>query len=321
MTGNFSLGQFGQIDLAPSVLYQPTQTPGGVATWTPLADLNRRSLISLDDNSTSSNTNLNGGTVAPYPTPGLSAANTLRVGALVNPDPNGGDPAPLVGILDDRFGAYRIQPTAPVTFSNASNPRPDTNALITALGGRFRVASANVLNFFTTLGSRGAATPQELINQRLKIIANLSKLSADVIGLSEVQNFANGNTNGGTYTNAALADLTTNLATATGRNYQYIDTINAANIVGGDITQNGTDAIRNVIIYDAGRLTPVGDAALYYQNDRTARAWRRPSSPRAVRRPTARRSRSSSTTSDRRAARAAGRATIRSRATATACAC
>jgi predicted extracellular nuclease len=37
--------------------------------------------------------------------------------------------------------------------------------------------------------------------------------------------------------------------------------------VGGDITQNGTDAIRNVIIYDASKLTPVGPAALYYQND------------------------------------------------------
>jgi uncharacterized protein len=285
VTGNFGLGQFGQLDLAPEVLYQPTQTPGGVATWTPLADLIRRSRIALDDNSTSSNTNLNGGTVAPYPAPGLSAANTVRVGALVNPDPQGGDPAPLVGIFDDRFGTYRIQPTAAVTFSNASNPRPDVNALIAALGGRFRVAGANVLNYFTTLGSRGAATAQELINQRAKLVANLGKLNADVIGLSEMQNFANGNTSGGTYTNAALADLTTALATATGRNYQYLDTIDAANIVGGDITQNGTDAIRNVIIYDAGTVTPVGDAALYYQNDQNrpslAQTFKPASGPKA----------------------------------------
>ncbi len=66
-------------------------------------------MISLDDGSTSSNANLNGGGLAPYPPPGLSATNTLRVGALVNPD--GATPAPLVGILDDRFGSYRIQPT------------------------------------------------------------------------------------------------------------------------------------------------------------------------------------------------------------------
>jgi predicted extracellular nuclease len=267
VTGNFNLGTFGQIDLAPAVRYQATQTPGNSSTWAIAADLNARSVISLDDGSTSSNANLNGGGVAPYPQGGLSASNTLRTGALVNPGVGGGAPTPLVGVLDDRFGTYRLQPTTPVTFSNAPNLRPDTNAQTTALGGRFHAASANVLNFFTTLGSRGAQTATELTNQRAKVIAELKKLNADLFGLSEVQNFANGNTNGGTYTNAAVSDLTTNLATATGRNYQFIDTITPANVVGGDITQNGTDAIRNVIIYDAGKLTPVGLAALYYQND------------------------------------------------------
>lgn len=264
VTGTFSLGTFGQIDLAPAVLYQPTQTPG-TSNWAVATDLNNRSKISLDDGSTSSNAGLNSGGLAPYPPPGLSATNTLRVGALVNP--NDGSPLPLVGILDDRFGSYRIQPTDPVTFSNSPNPRLDSAAVVGAVTSRFRAASANVLNFFTTLGSRGAATDQELTNQRTKIIAELTKLNADVYGLSEVQNFENGNTSGGTYTNAAITDLTTNLATATGRNYQFIDTITATNVVGGDITQNGTDAIRSVIIYDASRLTSVGQAALYNQND------------------------------------------------------
>ncbi len=265
VTGNYNLGAYGQIDLAPAVLYQPTQSTGNTTTWGAAQDLNNRSLISLDDGSSSSNATLNGGGLAPYPPPGLSASNTLRVGALVNP--NGGTPMPLVGILDDRYGSYRIQPTGAVTFSNSSDPRPDTAATASALGGRFHVASANVLNFFTTLGSRGAATAQELTNQRAKVIAELSKLNADIYGLSEVQNFANGNTSGGTYTNAALSDLTTNLAAATGRNYQYIDTINAANVVGGDITQNGTDAIRSAFIYNASKVAPVGQAALYNQND------------------------------------------------------
>jgi predicted extracellular nuclease len=268
VTGNFNLGTFGQIELAPTVLFQPTHTPGNATTWAAASDLNARSVIALDDDSTSSNANLNGGGLAPYPTPGLSASNTLRVGALVDPDPLGGTtPLPLTGVLDDRFGSYRIQPTAAVTFSNAPNPRQDTSAQTIAVGGRFRVASANVLNFFTTLGSRGAQTATELTNQRAKVIAELSKLNADVYGLSEVQNFANGNTNGGTYTNAALSDLTTNLSTATGRNYQFINSIVPANVVGGDITQNGTDAIRSAMIYDASTVTPVGLAALYYQND------------------------------------------------------
>jgi len=265
VTGSFNLGTFGQIDVATSVLFQPTQTPGTRAVWSAHADLNDRSRIALDDDSTLSNANLNNGGVAPYPAPGLSASNTLRVGSLVNP--GGASTRPLIGIIDDRFGSYRIQPTGPVAFSIARNPRPDSASIVAALGGRFRVASANVLNFFTTLGGRGAQTAQELLNQRTKIIAELSKLNADVLGLSEVQNFASASTGPGDYTNGAIADLTMSLAAATGRPYQFIDSIGPATIVGGDITQNGTDAIRNAIVYDSARVTPVGGAALYYQND------------------------------------------------------
>lgn len=267
VTGNYNLGQFGQIDLAPSVLYQPTQTPGDSASWATAADLVKRSILALDDSSSSSGVNLNGGGLAPYPSPGLSNANTLRVGALVNP--NGKKPPiPLIGILDDRYGSYRIQPTTPVTFSNSPNPRPDTTVVAASTGRRFKIVSANVLNFFTTLGSRGAATPTELANQRTKIIAALSKTNGDVIGLSELQNFENGQTNGGTYTNSAIADLTSALAAATGKNYQFIDTLLLANLAPGNlVADNGTDAIRNGLIYNADTMVPVGPAALYYQND------------------------------------------------------
>ena len=266
VVGNFSLGQFGQIDLAPTVLYTPTHSAGDAISWAAAASVVARSRIALDDGSLASNASINGGTVAPYPSPGLSAANTLRIGARVNP--NGDAPAPLVGVLDDRFGAYRIHPTEPVTFSNATNPRPDTAAVATAAGARFNIVSANVLNFFTTLGKRGAATAVELDNQRAKLVAQLSQSGGDVIGLSELQNFANGNTNGGTYTNDAIADLTAALAAATGKNYQYIDTLDVTQLAAGtSATDNGTDAIRNGIIYDAGAVTPVGGAALYYQGD------------------------------------------------------
>ena len=267
VTGNFALGQFGQLDLAPSVLQQPTQQLGSQASWQAAADLNARSIIALDDGSTQSGVNLNGGTVAPYPPPGLSNSNTLRVGASVNPH-DGGEPSPLIGILDDRFGAYRLQPTSEVTFSNATNPREDTAGVAAAAGARFRIVSANVLNFFVTLGSRGAATAEELDHQRAKIISELRASGGDVIGLSELQNFANGQTNGGTYTNAAIADLASALAVATGRDYRFIDTINGANLaLPNVVSDNGTDAIRSGIIYDAGSVKPVGRAALYYQND------------------------------------------------------
>jgi predicted extracellular nuclease len=143
-----------------------------------------------------------------------------------------------------------------VAFSNAPNPRPDTAAVAAATGARFRIVSANVLNFFTMLGSRGAATATELDHQRTKIVAELSRAGGDIIGLSELQNFENGDTNGGTYTNAAIADLTAALATATGRNYHYLDTINPLALAPGNgVADNGTDAIRSGMIYDAPRHT------------------------------------------------------------------
>lgn len=266
VTGNFNLGAFGQIDLAPQVLYTPTETPGTPVTWAAATDLVARSRIALDDASNQVRAAINGGTVAPYPPPGLSDANTLRVGARVNP--SGSESTPLVGVLDDRFGSYRIQPTDSVTFSNDTNPRPDTAATAAAAGARFRVVSANVLNYFTTLGSRGAATTDELTHQRAKLVAEMTKAGGDIFGLSELQNFANGQTNGGTYTNAAVADLTSALATATGRNYRFIDTIDSSKLASGNaVTSNGTDAIRSGLIYDADAVTPVGFAALYYQND------------------------------------------------------
>ena len=48
------------------------------------------------------------------PVPGLSATNTLRLGAT-------GDN--LTGVLEQRFSSYRIQPVGPIAFT-AANPRP-----------------------------------------------------------------------------------------------------------------------------------------------------------------------------------------------------
>ncbi len=266
VTGNFSLGTFDQLDLAPSVEYAPT-TSADRATWADHADLITRSVIALDDASTLANASL---FPTMFPPGGLSAANTLRNGAIVNYDPASGTNAPLVGVLDDRFGEYRIQPTAAVTFYDA-NPRQAAAPILSSVGGRFRAVSANVLNFFVTLGSRGAATQTEFDHQKTKIVEELGSLDGDVYGLSEVQNFANGNTNGGSYTNAALQSIVDGLncrfagdvPTCTnppGSPYALIDTLPLG-------ASNGTDAIRSAIVYRIDRLLPVGVPALYYQND------------------------------------------------------
>jgi len=258
VTGNFNLGTFGQVDLAPSLLYTPTSSANR-STWPTQTSLNRRSVIALDDNSTLSNAAL-------YPTlfpqGGLSAANTLRVGAYVN--------SPFVGVLDDRFGEYRVQPTSPVTFDNA-NDRPSIAPISARIGSRFLAVSANVLNFFTTFGSRGAANQTEFDHQKTKIVEEITGMDADVYGLSEVQNFANGGTNGGVYTNAAVQSLVDGMNCKLAGNsptcvsppsvpFGFIDTLALG-------TSNGTDAIRNVIVYRVDRLLPIGPPALYYQGD------------------------------------------------------
>ncbi len=67
----------------------------------------------------------------------------------------------------------------------AANPRTDQPE---DTGGSLKVASFNVLNYFTTLGSRGADTPEEFERQRTKIIAAISQINADVVGLIEIEN-------------------------------------------------------------------------------------------------------------------------------------
>ncbi len=71
------------------------------------------------------------------------------------------------------------------------------------VGGSLKVASFNVLNYFTTIDDgmndicgpnwqimecRGADTTEEFARQRAKIIAALAAIDADVVGLIEIEN-------------------------------------------------------------------------------------------------------------------------------------
>ncbi len=150
------------------------------------------------------------------------------------------------------FSAYEVHPTGPVSFTR-SNPRPTGPP---AVGGSLQVGAANVLNYFTTLDTgapicgpsatldcRGANSAFELGRQRAKLVAALTKLDADIVGLTELENNA---------TDGPLADLVAGLndATASGT-YAYIAT--------GPI---GTDAIRVGIVYKPAEVTPVGAHAI-----------------------------------------------------------
>ena len=232
VTEVFNLGRFGEVSLSVGGrLRNPTNvtTPGAAAIA--LQDLNNRSRILLDDGNNQQN-------IDPtiYPQGGLSAANTLRVG----------DSLPsLTGVLDFRFGVYRVQPIGAISFDH-TNPR---TAAPEVVGGNLRVASFNVLNYFNGDGqgggfptARGAETLFELNRQRAKEVAAITTMNADIIGLMELEN-DDPNTEF-----SAIEDLVAglNAATAPGT-YAFINT----GIV-------GTDQIRVGILYKPGVVSPVG---------------------------------------------------------------
>jgi len=247
VNGNAYLGDRGELVLGNGRLETPTNryrpgTPEAVA----LAAANERNMVVLDDNLF----------VTPAHIPYLGQDGTVRAGDTVND---------LVGVLD--FGAigggggwYKLQPNEAPSFSR-TNPR---EMAPTVAAGNVRVASANVLNFFTTftnggdvngntgrgctLGNstrasncRGADNMAEFVRQRDKIVAELKAMDADAVGLMEIEN--NGDT-----TVAYLVDALN--ASIGARTYAYVPKPAAT----------GTDAIRVAMIYKPAKLSLVGGA-------------------------------------------------------------
>ncbi len=208
--------------------------PGSPALWRTYQNSLRR--ITLDDGLGTQNPS-----VLRHPN-GLpfSLTNLFRGGDTVEN---------TIGILGYDFGLYRIQPTGPADYASV-NPRPLSPEPV---GGSLRVAAMNALNYFLTadypsgnpldnkcgplqnVECRGWDSDQvnEFTRQRTKLLAALSGLDADIIGLNELEN---------TPGVEPLADIVSGLP-----GYAYIDT--------GVI---GTDAIRVGIIYQSAKVVPVG---------------------------------------------------------------
>jgi predicted extracellular nuclease len=246
VNGNAYIGDRGELELGstrhetPTNRYRPG-TPEAIA----LAASYQRDTVILDDAIFTT----------PNPIPYLQDG-TVRAGDTVSD---------LTGVLD--FGAtggsgawYKLQPTETPVF-NRSNPR---EAVPMVAPGNVRVASANVLNFFTTftdgtdawggtgkgctLGSttrasncRGANNTAEFVRQRDKIVNELAAMDADAVGLMEIEN--NGDT-----TVAYLVDALNKQLNAPV--YAYVPKPAAT----------GTDAIRVAMIYKPGKLTLVNGA-------------------------------------------------------------
>lgn len=250
---NFFLGRFGQLTVAAGTrLENPTNRfrPGPQARQ--LAAENARRSLLLDDGTSLQN---------PSPIPYIGADNTVRAGDSI---------ASLTGVLDyglatnstAGIASYRLQPTvAPaIVRANARTLAPD------AVGGNLKVASFNVLNFFTTftdgttadgqagqgcrLGDevaaancRGANNLAEFLRQRAKIVEAMAAIDADLLGLIEIQN------NGAVAVQNLVEALNARVGAGT-----YA-------VLPDPSTGTGTDAIKTAMIYKAARLAPVGGAS------------------------------------------------------------
>ncbi len=235
----FNFDRFGEIVLSSERHLTPTAEyePGAAAIQAAQEILLDR--ITLDDGRTAQNPD-----PAIHPNGGVfDLTNLFRGGDTVQN---------VTGVLDFSFGLYRIQPTAGADYTN-ENPR---TAQPDEVGGNLKVASFNVLNYFTTLDTgaficgpagnqecRGADNATEFTRQRDKIIAALVAINADVVGLIEIENHPG---------NVPTADLVSGLNDILGAGtYDYIAT--------GAI---GTDAIRVAMIYKPASVSPVGAYAV-----------------------------------------------------------
>lgn len=239
---NYFQGRYGEVTLAaggrlekPTNRYLPDSTEALA-----LAEDNARRRITLDDGSNLQN---------PNPIPYIGADNTLRAGDTVN----GLTGVLYAGAVSDSLRDFKLHPTEAPVFVRA-NPR---EAQPQQVGGNVKVASFNVLNYFSTLDQagaqcfpsltrsdcRGADSAAEFERQRAKIVAALIALDADVVGLMEIEN--NGN--------VAVENLVQALNSSLGGSVYA-----SVPMPGGG---TGSDAIRVAMIYKPERLS-LADAAI-----------------------------------------------------------
>ena len=231
---NYNFGRYGQLSLSLGRLYIPTNLfPAKSAEAQALALSNLNSKIELDDGYSNQNR-------TPWLPVGFNASNSLRSGYQLKN---------VEGILEYRFGAWRIQPIlnkAQPEIVKETNPR---NNIIQKESKQIRVAAFNVLNYDNAVvnglkSERGANTVSEFNRQHAKIISALKAIDADVYGLMEIAN-------NGYDEKSALAYLTK----ALGSDWKYV--------IPPKQNKLGTDVIAVAIIYNSKRVKPVNDAAIF----------------------------------------------------------
>lgn len=278
VSDNYSLNQYGELSLAvgtssiipgEKLLRQPTDVfaPGSEQAAA-LAEENDERSIVVDDGATLNFTTAKNTAVAlPY----IDADQRVTVGAQ----------ATFTGpmILDYRYDLWRLQPQGQVigaqdsdialNFEQINNEAPEE------VGGNVSVGSFNVLNYFPTTGdqlegctyyrdregnpltvkqgcdARGAADAISFQRQQSKIVSALSKFTADVVVLEEIENSARF----GQDRDAALSHLVDQLnATAGSKVWSYVPS--------PESVPADEDVIRTAIIYRNKAVKPIGESII-----------------------------------------------------------
>ncbi|MEO1470228.1 MAG: ExeM/NucH family extracellular endonuclease, partial [Pseudomonadota bacterium] len=210
-----------------------------------------------------------------FPAGGLDATSTLRAGDTLT------DLTGVVTFREEPFAEanYRVVPTVTPDFVS-TNPRPETPPDV---GSDFTVASFNVLNFFETIDTnvgsfngpnitgpagdlepRGAESEDgvfttdpegrsEFDRQLAKLVEAITAISADIVGLIEIENDVIGDTV------TAIGTLVDALNAAGPVVYDFVDTGPIEGAQGGPVEG---DAIKVGFIYDTATVAPNGDFAI-----------------------------------------------------------
>jgi predicted extracellular nuclease len=248
VTENFTLGRYGELTVSangrllnPTNQIDPNDNPksgtsssgtSNLAAFSALQSLNSRSKLLICDKLSIQN---------PNPIPFIDPVNkTLRSGTTIDT---------LTGVLGYDFSVYRVYPdNGNPKFNYAARP-----SVPSISGANVKIAGTNVLNFFNGDGlgggfptARGAKNANELARQKAKIVALITAMDMDVLGLMEMEN-------DGDSTYSAIRELVTSINSALGSNvYGYIRDSKGAN------GKPGSDQIKVALIYKTAVVTPVG---------------------------------------------------------------
>ena len=272
VTNNYTTNQYAEIGLAagttPLVNPSVTALPGSAEYQSALAE-NAGRAVTLDDGAT---TNYLAAANQGSPVPYLSTSAPVRIGAAVS------FLSPV--IFDFRNDAWKFQPVTALVSSNAATVQPVTFADTRTsapenVGGDIRLASFNVLNYFSTTGdsldgcrfyndragvpttvssgcdARGAATQLSFERQQAKIVSAINALDADVVSLEEIENSAAF----GKDRDDALANLTAALNAASGSDVWAFVASPAA-------LPASEDVIRTAFIYKPAAVETVGESVI-----------------------------------------------------------